>query len=61
MPHFAGSGVSGIFDLSRYSKLEILHALICTHLSFVLICVYLRQKNLFGLDFIELNKELSVY
>ena len=48
MPRFAGSGVSDIVDLSRYSKLEILHALICVHLSVVLIY------------FIELNKERSV-
>ena len=35
-------------------------ALICVHLSFVLIRVYLRQKNLSGLDFIELKLGDSV-
>ena len=55
MSRFAGAGVSGIVDLSRYPKLEILRALICVHLPVVLISVYLRQKNLSGLDFIELK------
>ena len=55
MPRFAGAGVAGIVDLSRYPKLEILHTLIRVHLSFVVIRLYLRQKDPSGFDFVELK------